>query len=61
MYLCVYTRCGCFVTSGVGGQDGDGDIFKEDNLETFKNFVLESTDGQGCHFVMGDGVSKEYM
>lgn len=43
---------------GVGGKDGDGDIFKEDNLEAFKNFVMESTDGQGCHFVMADGVSR---
>lgn len=46
-----------FLVKGVGGRDGDGDIFKEDNLETFKKFVFESTDGQGCHFVMADGVS----
>ncbi|XP_031559372.1 cap-specific mRNA (nucleoside-2'-O-)-methyltransferase 1-like [Actinia tenebrosa] len=40
---------------GVGGKDGDGDIFNEDNLEAFKDFVMDSTDGKGVHFVMADG------
>ncbi|XP_048579505.1 cap-specific mRNA (nucleoside-2'-O-)-methyltransferase 1 [Nematostella vectensis] len=37
------------------GKDDDGDIFKEDNLEEFKAFVLKETDGKGVHFVMADG------
>ena len=36
----------------------DGDIFNEDNLEVFRKFVMESTDGNGVHFVMADGVGK---
>lgn len=32
---------------GDGGQDGDGDVFKETNLKAFKAFVLENTGGQG--------------
>ncbi|KAK3708214.1 hypothetical protein RRG08_023623 [Elysia crispata] len=40
---------------GVGGLDGDGDIFNVDNQREFTNFVLGSTDGKGVHFVMADG------
>ena len=42
--------------SGVDGIDGDGDVYKPDNLREFRKFVLESTDGRGVHFVMADGV-----
>lgn len=41
---------------GVGGYDGDGDIFKEDNLIEFKKFVVENSDNKGVYFVMADGV-----
>eukprot|EP00794_Sanderia_malayensis_P017829 gene17829-19612_t len=40
---------------GVGGCDGDGDIFREDNLIEFRRYVLENTDNKGVHFVMADG------
>ncbi|XP_019624485.1 PREDICTED: LOW QUALITY PROTEIN: cap-specific mRNA (nucleoside-2'-O-)-methyltransferase 1-like [Branchiostoma belcheri] len=40
---------------GEGGIDGDGDIMKPANLTAFKKFVLDSTEGKGVHFVMGDG------
>ncbi|KAK6182178.1 hypothetical protein SNE40_009918 [Patella caerulea] len=40
---------------GVGGIDGDGDIFNPDNQDAFTNFVLDNTDGKGVHFVMADG------
>lgn len=40
---------------GVGGVEGDGDIFRPENQEAFFNFVLHSTDGKGLHFVMADG------
>ncbi|XP_052769831.1 cap-specific mRNA (nucleoside-2'-O-)-methyltransferase 1-like [Mya arenaria] len=40
---------------GVGGAEGDGDIFRPDNQETFIKYVLENTDGLGVHFVMADG------
>ena len=41
---------------GVNGLQGDGDIYKPDNLQEFQKFVLENTDGVGVHFVMADGV-----
>ncbi|XP_059155601.1 cap-specific mRNA (nucleoside-2'-O-)-methyltransferase 1-like [Physella acuta] len=40
---------------GVGGKDGDGDIFRPDNQAEFAKFVLANTDGKGVHFVMADG------
>ncbi|GFR69137.1 CAP-specific mRNA (nucleoside-2'-O-)-methyltransferase 1 [Elysia marginata] len=40
---------------GKGGLDGDGDIFNVENQREFKNFVLDSTDRKGVHFVMADG------
>ncbi|ESO94138.1 hypothetical protein LOTGIDRAFT_161337 [Lottia gigantea] len=40
---------------GVGGINGDGDIFNPDNQAAFTKFVLDSTDGLGVHFVMADG------
>lgn len=40
---------------GVGGIDGDGDIYRTDNIEAFRKFIMDSTDGQGVHFVMADG------
>ncbi|XP_070579029.1 cap-specific mRNA (nucleoside-2'-O-)-methyltransferase 1-like [Ptychodera flava] len=40
---------------GVDGIQGDGDIMRRDNLEAFRKFVFDNTDGKGVHFVMGDG------
>ena len=40
---------------GVNGREGDGDVFKEENIKAFKKFVLENTDGKGVHFMMADG------
>lgn len=40
---------------GVGGYQGDGDIFREDNLREFRKYVFENTDNEGVHFVMADG------
>ncbi|KAL5008105.1 hypothetical protein ScPMuIL_013686 [Solemya velum] len=40
---------------GVGGLEGDGDIFNPDNQAAFINFVRENTDGNGVHLVMADG------
>ncbi|CAG0880869.1 unnamed protein product [Cyprideis torosa] len=37
------------------GSDGDGDIFKPHNQKAFRDFVMESTNGRGVHFVMADG------
>ena len=42
---------------GVNGLDGDGDIYKPDNILAFRQFVLENTDNHGVHFCMADGVS----
>ena len=41
---------------GVGGLEGDGDVYRPDNLDEFRRFVLENTDGLGVHFIMADGV-----
>ncbi|CAD5119881.1 DgyrCDS8465 [Dimorphilus gyrociliatus] len=40
---------------GVNETDGDGDIYKSDNQEAFKKFVMNSTKNRGVHFVMADG------
>jgi hypothetical protein len=32
---------------GVNGREGDGDVFKEENIKAFKKFVLDNTDGKG--------------
>lgn len=36
--------------------DGDGDITRPENITAFRNFVLESTEKRGLHFLMADGV-----
>ncbi|XP_065649682.1 cap-specific mRNA (nucleoside-2'-O-)-methyltransferase 1 [Hydra vulgaris] len=43
----------CFY--GEGGYNGDGDIFKKENLIAFRKYVLENSDNKGLHFVMADG------
>uniref|UniRef100_A0A8C1YVI8 Cap-specific mRNA (nucleoside-2'-O-)-methyltransferase 1 n=1 Tax=Cyprinus carpio TaxID=7962 RepID=A0A8C1YVI8_CYPCA len=40
---------------GEGGIDGDGDITRPENITAFRNFVLDSTEGRGLHFLMADG------
>ena len=40
---------------GVDGVDGDGNVFNSDNIEEFRNFVLENTGGKGVHIMMADG------
>ncbi|XP_048830226.1 cap-specific mRNA (nucleoside-2'-O-)-methyltransferase 1-like isoform X1 [Brienomyrus brachyistius] len=40
---------------GEGGIDGDGDITRPENITAFRNFVMESTDRRGLHFLMADG------
>uniref|UniRef100_A0A8C9RU18 Cap-specific mRNA (nucleoside-2'-O-)-methyltransferase 1 n=1 Tax=Scleropages formosus TaxID=113540 RepID=A0A8C9RU18_SCLFO len=40
---------------GEGGVDGDGDITRPENISAFRNFVLESTERRGLHFLMADG------
>ncbi|KAL1240362.1 Protein PALS1 [Trichinella pseudospiralis] len=42
---------------GEDGIDGDGDITKGSNLESFSNFVLKNTDQKGVHLFMADGVN----
>lgn len=42
--------------SGEGGIDGDGDITRPENINAFRNFVLDNTDHKGVHFLMADGV-----
>ncbi|KAM3861158.1 cap-specific mRNA (nucleoside-2'-O-)-methyltransferase 1 [Diretmus argenteus] len=40
---------------GEGGVDGDGDITRPENVSAFRNFVLESTERRGLHFLLADG------
>ncbi|XP_054618304.1 cap-specific mRNA (nucleoside-2'-O-)-methyltransferase 1 [Dunckerocampus dactyliophorus] len=40
---------------GEGGVHGDGDITRPENVTAFRNFVLDSTEGRGLHFLMADG------
>ncbi|XP_066558976.1 cap-specific mRNA (nucleoside-2'-O-)-methyltransferase 1 isoform X2 [Amia ocellicauda] len=40
---------------GEGGVDGDGDITRPENISAFRNFVMESTERRGLHFLMADG------
>ncbi|XP_067947035.1 cap-specific mRNA (nucleoside-2'-O-)-methyltransferase 1-like [Watersipora subatra] len=40
---------------GVGGIDGDGDIYRQDNIDKFSEFVKENSQHKGVHFVMADG------
>ena len=40
---------------GVGGVDGDGNVFSQENIDEFSKFVLENTGGKGVHFMMADG------
>ena len=49
--------CFWFLFPGVGGLEGDGDIYQPDNLLAFQEFVKQSTDDKGLHFMMADGVS----
>jgi cap1 methyltransferase len=40
---------------GVGGVEGDGNVFSPDNVQEFSRFVLENTGGRGVHTMMADG------
>lgn len=39
--------------------EGDGDITRPENMTAFRNFVLESTEKRGLHFLMADGVRAQ--
>jgi cap1 methyltransferase len=39
-----------FTDTGVGGVEGNGDIFNPDNQAAFIQFVKDNTDGKGVHF-----------
>ena len=39
----------------IGGVEGDGDIYRQDNIDAFAKFVKENTRNRGVHFVMADG------
>jgi len=40
---------------GENGYKGDGDVYKQENLSAFQQYVKENTDNLGVHFVMADG------
>ena len=42
---------------GVNGINGDGDIFKSENIHALQNYVNKCTKQNGIHIVMADGVS----
>jgi cap1 methyltransferase len=41
---------------GVRDINGDGDIFKSENIDALQNYVNKCTMGNGVHMVMADGV-----
>ena len=45
-----------FQCQGVGGIDGDGDVYNPKNIREFQRFVFAQTEGKGVHFMMADGV-----
>ncbi len=44
---------------GVKDYDGDGDIFKSENIDALQNYVYKCTMNTGVHIVMADGVRFE--
>ena len=40
---------------GVGGVEGDGNVFNTDNVKEFTRFVMENTGNRGVHIMMADG------
>ncbi len=46
---------------GVGVLEGDGDVYRPDNQNEFRNFVMKNTDGKGVHIMMADGVRDHVM
>lgn len=40
---------------GVGGINGDGDVFRTENIEELRKYILNSTQDQGVHMMMADG------
>jgi hypothetical protein len=44
---------------GVKDYDGDGDIFKSENIDALQNYVYKCTMNYGVHIVMADGVRFE--
>jgi len=52
-----HTKGFCCV-SGENGLEGSGDIYRPMNLAKFSEFVSNSTDGKGVHFVVASGVSE---
>lgn len=43
---------------GVKDIEGDGDIFKSENIDAFQNYVYKCTMNTGVHIMMADGVSS---
>ena len=41
---------------GVKDIQGDGDIFKSENIDAFQNYVYKCTMHNGVHIMMADGV-----
>lgn len=41
--------------TGINGIDGDGDVYKPENITNFVQFVRKTTGGHGIHFMMADG------
>lgn len=42
---------------GVGGYDGDGDVFKSENIDALQTYIHQCTMDNGVHIMMADGVS----
>jgi hypothetical protein len=49
------------LVQGLHGIEGDGDVYRPENIKEFTHFVLSQTEGKGVHFMMADGVSTNYL
>ena len=50
-----------FVEIGINGPEGDGDVYKTENIREFQRHVVNNTEGKGVHFMMADGVSFTFL
>jgi cap1 methyltransferase len=49
------------LVQGLHGIEGDGDVYRPENIKEFTHFVLSQTEGKGVHFMMADGVSTNHF
>ena len=51
-------RLTCFARLLGPDPESDGNIYRPGNIDSFRQFVHDNTDGKGVHFFTADGVSS---